>query len=54
MFGEIGMMPLYVLTGDIDPKSQGLVHSVFHREPRTENTFSANHGASTKISVNWR
>jgi hypothetical protein len=28
--GGIRMMPLYVLTGDIHPKLQSLVHSVFH------------------------
>ena len=27
--GEIGLMPLYVLAGDIRPKSQGPVHSCF-------------------------
>ena len=29
-FGEIGMIPLYVLTSDIHPEPQGLFHSVFH------------------------
>jgi hypothetical protein len=28
--GEIGMLPLYVFTGDMHPKLQALVHSVFH------------------------
>jgi hypothetical protein len=30
-FGEIGMISLYVFTGRVHPKVQGLVHSEFHR-----------------------
>src|ERR1700730_3430144 len=51
-FGQVAMLSFYVLIGGVHPKSQGVVHSLFHREPRTENTFSANHDASTKISIN--
>jgi hypothetical protein len=28
--GQFAVLSLYVSTGDIDPKLQGLVHSVFH------------------------
>jgi hypothetical protein len=30
-FGEIGMVPFYVLIGHIDPEPQCFVHSQFHR-----------------------
>jgi hypothetical protein len=44
-FGEINVLGFYMLVGDIDPKSQGLVHSQFHRVISEQAAFGAIDGA---------